>query len=43
MTEPEVQETAARQVHYPGQQDDGKDDQNDPKKQHHDARDCVPG
>jgi curved DNA-binding protein CbpA len=39
VTEPEIQETAACPMHYPGQQDDGKDDQNKPCKEHDDARD----
>jgi len=43
VTEPEIQETAACQMRYPGQHDDGKDDQNKPCKEHDEARDCVPG
>src|SRR5260370_28999207 len=30
-------------MRYPGQHDDGKDDQNKPCKEHDEARDCVPG
>ena len=43
MTEPEIQQAAAYQVHEPGQQDDGKYDQYDPYKEHHDARNGMPG
>jgi hypothetical protein len=29
-------------MHYPGQQDEGKDDQHKPRKEQHDARDGAP-
>jgi hypothetical protein len=41
--EPEVEHAAACQMHYPGQQDEGKDDQHKPRKEQHNARDGAPG
>jgi hypothetical protein len=33
VTEPDMRDAASSQVHNPGQQDDGKDDQNKPYKE----------
>jgi len=37
-----MRDAAASPVHNPGQQDDGKDDQNKPYKEPHDPGDGVP-
>ena len=42
VTEPDMRDAAASPVHNPGQQDDGKDDQNKPYKKPHDPGDGVP-
>ena len=42
VTEPDMCDAAASPVHNPGQQDDGKDDQNKPCKEQHDPGDGVP-
>jgi hypothetical protein len=43
VTEPEIHDAAACQMHNPGQQDDDKDDQNKPRKEQYDSGDGVPG
>jgi hypothetical protein len=43
VTYAEIQEPAACQVNDPRQQDDRDNDYHDPKEEHHDAGDCVPG
>jgi len=40
--EPELEQAPAGQVHYPGQQDDDKDDQDNPDKDDHKARERKP-
>jgi hypothetical protein len=42
VTEPDMRDAAASPVHNPGQQDDGKDDQNKPRKEPHNPGDGVP-
>lgn len=42
VTEPDMRDAAASPVHNPGQQDDGKDDQNKPCKEQRDPGDGVP-
>jgi hypothetical protein len=43
VTEPDIHDAAACQVHNPGQQDDDKDDQNKQCKEQDDSGDGVPG
>jgi hypothetical protein len=38
-----MQEATSCPVHDPREQDDGKDEQNDPREEHHDAGNRVPG
>jgi hypothetical protein len=42
MAESEMRYAAAGPVHYPGQQDNGNDNQNEPKEEHYDAGDNPP-
>jgi hypothetical protein len=43
VTQLEMQEATSCPVHDPREQDDGKDEQNDPREEHHDAGNRVPG
>jgi len=43
VTDAEIQDTAASQVNDPRQEDDRDNDDHDPKEQHYDAGDSVPG
>jgi hypothetical protein len=43
VTDAEIQDSAACQVHDPRQQDDRDNDDHDPKEEHYDAGDSAPG
>jgi hypothetical protein len=43
VSEPQVQDSAARPVHDERQEDDDEDDHHQPEEEHDDSGNCVPG